>query len=294
MWESRSLPFFILILSVSILNLILTNEVFFWSIFINMKYSNSYLISIQYLGFRFHGWQKQKNVMSLHEMVDKTLGFVFKNKDFKTLGSSRTDSKVSANTYFFQLFTNELLEEKEFLKSFNFNAPSDLKVLTLKNISKPFNIIQSSKLKEYHYYFSHGTKNHPFSAALLVGFQDTLDIELMQKGAKLFEGTHYFHKYCTEPSENTVFKRDILSCVIEKNTILTANFFPETSYVLKVRGVGFLRYQIRLMMGVLVELGKHNISLDFIINSLKEDNDRKFLRTIAPGSGLQLYDIKFD
>ena len=294
MWESRSLPFFILILSVSILNLILTNEVFFWSIFINMKYSNSYLISIQYLGFRFHGWQKQKNVMSLHEMVDKTLGFVFKNKDFKTLGSSRTDSKVSANTYFFQLFTNELVEEKEFLKSFNFNAPSDLKVLTLKNISKPFNIIQSSKLKEYHYYFSHGTKNHPFSAALLVGFQDTLDIELMQKGAKLFEGTHYFHKYCTEPSENTVFKRDILSCVIEKNTILTANFFPETSYVLKVRGVGFLRYQIRLMMGVLVELGKHNISLDFIINSLKEDNDRKFLRTIAPGSGLQLYDIKFD
>ena len=294
MWESRSLPFFILILSVSILNLILTNEVFFWSIFINMKYSNSYLISIQYLGFRFHGWQKQKNVMSLHEIVDKTLGFVFKNKDFKTLGSSRTDSKVSANTYFFQLFTNELLEEKEFLKSFNFNAPSDLKVLTLKNISKPFNIIQSSKLKEYHYYFSHGTKNHPFSAALLVGFQDILDIELMQKGAKLFEGTHYFHKYCTEPSENTVFKRDILSCVIEKNTILTANFFPETSYVLKVRGVGFLRYQIRLMMGVLVELGKHNISLDFIINSLKEDNDRKFLRTIAPGSGLQLYDIKFD
>ena len=294
MWESRSLPFFILILSVSILNLILTNEVFFWSIFINMKYSNSYLISIQYLGFRFHGWQKQKNVMSLHEIVDKTLGFVFKNKDFKTLGSSRTDSKVSANTYFFQLFTNELVEEKEFLKSFNFNAPSDLKVLTLKNISKPFNIIQSSKLKEYHYYFSHGTKNHPFSAALLVGFQDILDIELMQKGAKLFEGTHYFHKYCTEPSENTVFKRDILSCVIEKNTILTANFFPETSYVLKVRGVGFLRYQIRLMMGVLVELGKHNISLDFIINSLKEDNDRKFLRTIAPGSGLQLYDIKFD
>ena len=294
MWESRSLPFFILILSVSILNLILTNEVFFWSIFINMKYSNSYLISIQYLGFRFHGWQKQKNVMSLHEIVDKTLGFVFKNKDFKTLGSSRTDSKVSANTYFFQLFTNELVEEKEFLKSFNFNAPSDLKVLTLKNISKPFNIIQSSKLKEYHYYFSHGTKNHPFSAALLVGFQDILDIELMQKGVKLFEGTHYFHKYCTEPSENTVFKRDILSCVIEKNTILTANFFPETSYVLKVRGVGFLRYQIRLMMGVLVELGKHNISLDFIINSLKEDNDRKFLRTIAPGSGLQLYDIKFD
>ena len=47
-------------------------------------------------------------------------------------------------------------------------------------------------------------------------------------------------------------------------------------------------------MGVLVDLGKHKISLDFIINSLKEGNDRKFLITIAPGSGLQLFDIKFD
>ena len=258
-----------------------------------MKYTNSYLVSIQYLGFRFHGWQKQKNVMSLHEMIDKTLSFVFSNGSFKTLGSSRTDAKVSANTYSFQLFINEPIDFDQFIVSFNKSAPQDLKVLTIDKIVKPFNIIQSSKLKEYHYYFSHGKKNHPFSAALLVGFQDTLDIELMQKGAKLFEGTHYFHKYCTEPSEHTVFKRIILSCVIEKNDILTANFFPETSYVLKVKGMGFLRYQIRLMMGVLVELGKHNIAIDFIINSLKEDNDRKFLRHIVPGSGLQLYDVKF-
>lgn len=258
-----------------------------------MKYTNSYLVSIQYLGFRFHGWQKQKNVMSLHEMIDKTLSFVFSNGSFKTLGSSRTDAKVSANTYSFQLFINEPIDFDQFIVSFNKSAPQDLKVLTIDKIVKPFNIIQSSKLKEYHYYFSHGKKNHPFSAALLVGFQDTLDIELMQKGAKLFEGTHYFHKYCTEPSEHTVFKRNILSCVIEKNDILTANFFPETSYVLKVKGMGFLRYQIRLMMGVLVELGKHNIAIDFIINSLKEDNDRKFLRHIVPGSGLQLYNVKF-
>ena len=46
-------------------------------------------------------------------------------------------------------------------------------------------------------------------------------------------------------------------------------------------------------MGVLVELGKNNVSIEFIVNSLKEDNDRKFLRNVAPGSGLQLYNMKF-
>ena len=84
-----------------------------------MKYSTSYLISVQYLGFRFHGWQKQKNAMSLHEMIDKTLSFVFPDIAFKTLGSSRTDSKVSANIYFFQLFINEAIDLAQFVRCFN-------------------------------------------------------------------------------------------------------------------------------------------------------------------------------
>ena len=113
----------------------------------------------------------------------------------------------------------------------------------------------------------------------------------MIKGAKLFEGEHYFHKYCTKPSSHTIFKRVIDSCEIIENTILTASFFPEQSYILKVKGKGFLRYQIRLMMATLFELGKGNLTLDFIEVSLKEDNDRKFLRDIAPSSGLQLYDV---
>jgi tRNA pseudouridine38-40 synthase len=75
---------------------------------------------------------------------------------------------------------------------------------------------------------------------------------------------------------------------------LTASFFPKQSYVLRVKGKGFLRYQIRLMMAALVELGKGNLSLSAIENSLKEDNDRQYLRTIAPGSGLQLYKVDFE
>jgi tRNA pseudouridine38-40 synthase len=61
-----------------------------------------------------------------------------------------------------------------------------------------------------------------------------------------------------------------------------------------VKGKGFLRYQIRLIMATLFEVGKGNLDLAFIVASLKEDNDRKFLRNIAPSSGLQLYDIKLE
>ena len=66
-----------------------------------------------------------------------------------------------------------------------------------------------------------------------------------------------------------------------------------TTHSQTVKGKGFLRHQIRFMMIVLIELAKENIDLEYIKNTLKEDNDRKHLEIIAPSSGLMLYDIKF-
>lgn len=258
-----------------------------------MKYSYSYLVGIQFLGFRFSGWQKQTNAKTLHEMVDKSLSYVFKEVVFKTIGVGRTDAKVSANTYYIQLFVDIELEEKLFLSSLNSNFSPDFRAVSFKKVPHSFSVINAPKVKEYHYYFSFGQKNHPFAAPFMVNIDQTLDIDAMMTAAKLFEGEHYFHKYCTRPSENTIFKRVIDVCEIVENTILTANFFPEKSYILKVKGKGFLRYQIRLIMATLFELGKGNCDFNFIEASLQEDNDRLFMRHNAPSSGLQLFDVQF-
>jgi tRNA pseudouridine38-40 synthase len=180
------------------------------------------------------------------------------------------------------------------MNSINSNFSSDFKAISVRKVGTDFNIIKASKLKEYHYYFSFGDKNHPFAAPFITNIGESLSNELMMNGVKLCEGEHYFHKYCTKPSGATIFKRSIDTCEIIVNTILTASFFPEKSYIVKVKGKGFLRYQIRLMVATLFELGKGNIDLAFIENSLKEDNDRKSLRNIAPASSLQLFAIELD
>ena len=257
-----------------------------------MKYSKNYLICLQFLGFRFSGWQKQKNAKTLHELFDKFLFYTLNHSNFKSLGVGRTDAKVSANTYYVQLFLNEVIDEQLFLEELNRNLSADFKALSVKEVALNFNILNATKRKEYHYYFSFGHKNHPYAAPFITPILENLDIELMKKGAKLFEGEHYFDKYCTKPSAETTLKRTIDSCEIVENDILTANFFPKVSYVLKVKGKGFLRYQIRLMMATLFELGKGNIDLDFIKNSLKNDNDKEYLAFIAPASGLQLFDVE--
>lgn len=256
-------------------------------------FSHQYLVHIQYLGFRYHGWAKQPKQRTIHQAVDKTLTFVFDHEDFKTMGASRTDAMVSAEHAAFELFVNEPIDENDFLASFNKNGPSDIKALSIESVDKAFNIIRTPKVKEYVYLFASEEKVHPFCVSLLTAFPGGLDIPLMQEGARLFEGTHNFKKYCTKPSANTQFTREILKSEIVENTLYTANFFPEQSYIYRIQGRGFLRYQVRLMMGQLVELGKHNITLDDIKQSLSDPDDQH-LRTIVPASGLKLHHITFE
>jgi len=209
------------------------------------------------------------------------------------LRSGRTDNKVSSECTAFELFLEEPLEDvKVFLALFNHYLPQDIRALTIKEVDKKFNIIQNSKIKEYIYLFAFGEKCHPFCAPIMTTILEELDINIMQQGAKLFEGEHYFKSYCFRATDNGIYNREILTCEIVENVMYTANYFPEKTYILRVRGKGFMRYQIRLMMGTLINLGKGNLSLSDIEKSLLPESIVK-MEYIAPASGLILRDIEF-
>jgi len=253
-----------------------------------------YVITIQYLGYRFHGWQKQPDVKTLHLMVDRTLNYIMEGKYFKSLSSGRTDAMVSAESAAFELFLREPLEDQEaFLKLFNKNLPQDIRALSIREVDAAFNIINHSKVKEYLYLFACGEKCHPFCAPIMTTILDDLDIELMKQGAKLFEGENYLKTYCYKPTDNGVYTRTILTCELSENTIYKANYFPEKSYILKVRGKGFMRNQIRLMMGTLIDLGKGKLTLKDIEKTLIPGNTIR-MEYIAPASGLILNKIEFE
>ena len=253
-----------------------------------------YLIKIQYLGYRFHGWQKQPNLKTIHLMIDKTLKYILGGITFKTLAAGRTDAMVSAQEAAFELFIEKPINNFEvFLTEFNLNLPQDIRALSMKEVDDSFNIIQHSKTKEYLYLFTQGTKNHPFCAPFMATILEPLDVNIMREGAKLFQGKHYFKSYCYKASENGKFEREIELCELVENKLYTANFFPEKSYLVRFVGKGFMRNQIRLMMGVLIKLGRGEVDLDYIKKSLNHDS-QEVMDYIAPASGLILNKIEFD
>ena len=254
-----------------------------------------YLVKIQFLGYRLHGWQRQPGLKTIEGLIKKTLKFVLGETRFKILGASRTDAMVSAEETAFELFIEEeqLSDLSAFLTLFNKNLPPDIRSESIREVHKEFNIIQHPKKKKYVYLFAFGAKNHPFCAPLLATFVEPLNLEPMKTAATIFEGTHYFHNYCTKPTAHTVLEREILSCKIVENEHIKANFFPEKSYALEVEGTGFLRNQMRLMMGSLVLVGRGELSLDDIKKSLEQDFNFP-MTFIAPGSGLMLRGITFE
>lgn len=256
------------------------------------RWAYFYLFKIEFLGFRYHGWQKQMKLKSVQGMIDKTFCFILGHDHFKTLGSGRTDAKVSADDFAFELFTNEKHQTTTLLERMNKELPSDIRVKSVEELNANFNIIQHSKIKEYHYYFSFGEKSHPFNAPLIRDFGAELDIDLMCKAARLFEGVHNFKRYASKPGENALFEREILKAVIEPNTRFVDKHSPKNAFVFKVRSKGFLRYQVRLMVGALVQVGKGEWDLNDLKSSLV-DFEGEQIKHIAASSGLILHRVEF-
>jgi tRNA pseudouridine38-40 synthase len=257
-----------------------------------MKWKYFYIFRIQYLGFRFHGWQKQPGLNTVQEMIDKTFRFILEDKRFKTLGSGRTDAMVSADDFAFELFTDEPIDLETFLDTYNFNLPTDIRLNSITQTDAKFNIIQASKMKTYRYYFSQGKKQHPFSAPFLFCFKEALDIELMKRGAKEFEGSHNFKRFTSKPSEKSILTRTLNHAEIVTCDQFESVFYPELHYYFEVQSSGFLRYQVRLMMGSLLQLGSGEVTFEEFKEFL-ENPEGQQIKNIAPKSGLRLSKLEF-
>jgi tRNA pseudouridine38-40 synthase len=253
-----------------------------------------YLLEIQFLGFRLHGWQKQSTThRTIQGMLERTLKTVLGHENFKTLGASRTDSMVSSLSSLCKLtIKDEDIDPDILKKELNLNLPADIKIKDLQRTTDKLRIINDLKIKEYRYHFCNEKSPSPLIAPYMVNFNEPLNFELMQKCAKLFEGKHNFKHYCFRGNDNKIYEREIITSEVKINTELTASFFPDKSFVYIVKGGGFMRHQVRLMVGTIIMAGAKQIKLEEVSESLKGDTI-SFKNFVAPSSGLILFKTQF-
>jgi len=141
--------------------------------------------------------------------------------------------------------------EYDFVKMINSALPEDIKVLSWAPVDCTFNARYAAKSRTYLYLF----------------LQEDLDIELMRKAGKQFEGVHDFSNFCKKEEEKENYVREIFNFDIillnENTTRKSANL-----YAFKIKGSGFLWHQIRFISSILFLIGKGLEKPDVILQLL--------------------------
>ncbi len=251
-----------------------------------------YLIRLQYLGTHYHGWQIQVDEKTIQGELNKALSLVLNNKNFKTLGASRTDAGVHALDQVCKISLKNNIPPQSLKLALNKILPKDISVKDCQNIQDSFHPIYHVERKTYSYYFTQSKTSIDLDKRLYsYSTSFDLDLDKMNLAAQGLIGEFDFQNYFTLGSEHKSTIRSIykaqISSVSEHHP-----FFSNTNelYVFSISGNGFLKQMIRLLMGALLEIGKNKVSVEDFFDSLRIKKDKR-IGPVVPAHGLFLEEI---
>jgi tRNA pseudouridine38-40 synthase len=239
-----------------------------------------YLLIIEYEGTAYHGWQIQKNGITVQELVEKAVSKITKTKT-TVLSSGRTDAGVHAEGMPAHFVTESKMKPFEFLFALNSHLPLDITVREVRKVPMVFNARGSVKRKLYRYTILN--RDHPSALNYRRSWfiPHILDVAAMRRGAKYFMGRHDF----------TSFRAGNCNAKTPIRTLDRVEIFKEGGFLkLEFEGKGFLKHMVRNLVGTLVHVGRKRIPARQVKNILDAQN-RRVAGPTAPALGLCLIKV---
>ena len=233
-------------------------------------------LTIEYDGSQFCGWQSQKNGISVQDTVERALGKYFSCDFIRIYAAGRTDNGVHAKGQVAHFSTDKTVNPFKLCLGVNLNLPESVAVTNAEIVDDSFDARFSAVSKTYCYRVYVSPTRRPLYDKTYAQVYKPLDVEAMRCAAKLLVGTHDFAAFQKKGSNL-------------KGTVRTVNSFDVSAENDTVRftvnGNAFLYNQVRIMCGLLVEVGKGKFTCDDVQKML--DGTRLKFRTL-PAKGLTL------
>ncbi|WP_290774241.1 tRNA pseudouridine(38-40) synthase TruA [Anaerofustis sp.] len=235
------------------------------------------LLTIEYDGSAYVGWQMQNNGISVEGKVKNAIEKLVK-EDIKLFGSGRTDSGVHALGQAASFYTNSNIDIKKIPYGINSFLPRDIRVIDAKEKDSDFHARYSAKGKEYIYVIYNRSIMNPLFKNRATHVFYKLDIEKMQRASKDLVGVHDFAGFMGSGSNVKSTVREIYSVdIIKKNDLI----------IFKIRGNGFLYNMVRIIVASLIDIGRGRFEENRIKEILTSKN-RDMANVTAPAEGLYL------
>ena len=249
---------------------------------ISRKMKKKYLIIVEYEGTAYHGWQVQKNGITIQELVETALS---KITNIKThiLSSGRTDAGVHSEGMPAHFVTESKMKPDEFQLALNSLLPRDITIREVRKVPMKFNARGSVKGKLYRYTIL----NRGYPSAL--NFRRSwfiphkLDFAAMKRAVKYLEGEHDF----------TSFRAGNCNSKSPIRTMTRVALYRQDDYLIfEFEGKGFLKHMVRNFIGTLVYVGKKKY-LPKNVKTILEARNRKIAGPTAPPEGLCLIKVEY-
>ena len=243
-----------------------------------MQQCQNFLFVLRFLGTNYHGWQIQKNSLTIQEVFQNAIFKIIKHKtDIK--GCSRTDSGVHANCYCVNANIDIKIDEINLLLALNNLLPPDIRITKCIKVDKNFHARYSCLYKEYIYKIYNNKIMDPFMFGRSLHFWYNLDLDLMNDLASCLIGYKDFSSFCSldNRDRSNMFRNVVNFNITKTNDIVE----------FKIKSDGFLYNMVRIMVGTILEgnykkMNKKNIQ--YILNS----KNRSLAGKTVPAHGLYL------
>lgn len=240
-----------------------------------------YFVEASYDGTDFVGWQIQPNGRSVQEVVQDALTTILR-VPIEVVGCGRTDAGVHAAKYVFHFDLVEELPER-FTDKLNRYLPDDIAFKRTYKVDETMHARFSALEREYRYYIHFHKDPLIRHKSLYLPQGVSYDWDLIREVSALLTKYEAFRPFCKTGSDTPHYL-----CA----GLQTTWRIDEEGALFIISANRFLRGMVRLIIGSLLRVGKHEISLAEIQTSL--DNQTPLQKAdSAPAHALHLTNIHY-
>lgn len=243
--------------------------------------NHRYFIKLAYNGTNYHGWQRQNNALTIQEVIETGLSLKL-GEEIQVVGAGRTDTGVHATEFYAHFESNKLRKDfNNLVYSLNIYYPADIVVYDIFEVKPDIHTRFSASARTYEYRIAR--HKNPFNQDFVYQYSGELDVELMNKGASIlfdYQDFTSFSKLHTQVKTN--------NC-----KITYAKWeMRDDLLIFTITADRFLRNMVRAIVGTLLDIGKHKITLNDL-RKIIENKNRSEAGFSVPAKGLFLTKIEY-
>jgi tRNA pseudouridine38-40 synthase len=256
-----------------------------------MQKTKKHKVVFQYDGTRFLGWQKQKDFTpTVQEEIERALNAIFK-VSINTVGSGRTDTGVHCLEQHVVFSPPFFIPEDKIVKALNANLNRDIRAISCTIVDDDFRPTNDAISREYRYLFTNNGEVSCFQERFIPNISHQLDFDAMKSACELFKGKHDFQNYYCQGSDINSTVREIFECELLFSKLDFHGILGDHWYI-RIKGNGFLKQMVRLIVGVIWKVGMKKMSLEEVERSLAQKSDKHFA-AVAPAHGLYKFKVEY-